>query len=183
MSDIEVKVENVVASATIKNDLDLNKIFKLFDNVEYNPEEFPGLIYKLEEPKTSTLIFTSGKFVCTGSLSPDMAKKAIHQIVEDLREKNIEVEGEPQIEIQNMVASSDLGSKLNLDAIAMALPQCEYEPEQFPGLVYRVKEPRVVILLFTSGKIVCTGAKTEDDIHGGIEKIIEKLDNYDLLES
>ncbi len=181
LSEIEVEVENVVASATIENDLDLNRIAELFDNIEYNPEQFPGLIYRLQDPKTATLVFSSGKMVCTGSLSPSEAKKAINKIVEDFREQNIEITGEPKIEIQNVVASSDLGSKLNLDAIAMALPQCEYEPEQFPGLVYRVKEPRVVILLFTSGKIVCTGAKSEKDIHRGIEKIIEKLDKYDLL--
>ncbi len=181
LPDLDVEVENVVASATIENDLDLNNIAEIFDNIEYNPEQFPGLIYRLQDPETATLVFSSGKMVCTGSLSPSEAKKAINKIVGDFREKDIEITGEPKIEIQNVVASSDLGSKLNLDAIAMALPQCEYEPEQFPGLVYRVKEPRVVILLFTSGKIVCTGAKSEKDIERGIEKIIEKLKKYDLF--
>jgi transcription initiation factor TFIID TATA-box-binding protein len=77
--------------------------------------------------------------------------------------------------VQNIVAVYDLNMQLNLTNIAMSLglENVEYEPEQFPGLVYRIEEPKVVLLLFGSGKVVCTGAKEKGEIAQAV-KILRK---------
>jgi transcription initiation factor TFIID TATA-box-binding protein len=135
------------------------------------------LIYRIKEPKTATLLFRSGKMVCTGAKSLEHVKRAIGIVTAQLRKFGVHLDGEPEIEVQNIVASSDLGRKINLSVIALTLglDRVEYEPEQFPGLVYRLDEPTVVLLLFSSGKLVCTGAKMSEDIGVAVEKISEML--------
>jgi transcription initiation factor TFIID TATA-box-binding protein len=87
------------------------------------------------------------------------------------------------IVVQNMVATANLGGELNLTetAIGLGLENIEYEPEQFPGLVYRIKEPKVALLLFSSGKIVCAGARNTDDVSKAVEKLSEELSSLGLL--
>jgi transcription initiation factor TFIID TATA-box-binding protein len=150
---------------------------------EYEPEKFPGLIFRLKNPKSATLLFRSGKLVCTGSRSPEIANQAIQTVVAHVRKAGIPITGTPKVEIQNIVASADLGQPLNLNAIAISLglEKVEYEPEQFPGLVYRFSDPKVVILLFGSGKIVCTGARTPHDVEVAVDKLTEELRSADML--
>src|SRR3989442_5811655 len=161
-----VSIENVVASASINQTVDLNLITKNFVDVEYHPEQFPGLVYRLKNPKTATLIFSSGKMVCTGAKSERQARKAVLKVVDELKRDGIVILGKPEITIQNIVASAGLGGYIDLEKATYGLKKTMYEPEQFPGLIYRMDEPKVVILLFASGKLVCTGAKRE--IQGGI---------------
>ena len=150
MSDVEIKVENIVASATLGKSLELPKIAPALENVEYNLEQFPGLVFKLKDPKTAALIFGSGKLVCTGAKCIEDSIKAIHMTVDKIRELDLE--------------------------------NTEYEPEQFPGLVYRLSDPKVVLLLFGSGKVVCTGAKTADQALLGVQKTKERLIELYLIE-
>lgn len=150
----KIRIENVVASVAVNQRIDLDKVARSLLNVEYDPEQFPGLVYRLKKPKTATLIFSSGKMVCTGAKSEAEAGRAVHRIVEHLREAGIQITGEPIITVQNIVASASLGAELNLELAAYSLENVMYEPEQFPGLIYRMKEPKVVILLFGSGKLV-----------------------------
>ncbi|GAF84543.1 unnamed protein product, partial [marine sediment metagenome] len=154
---VEIKVENIVASTIFAEKLDLDVIAKSLEEAEYEPEQFPGLIYRLKDPKTATLLFRSGKANCTGAKNIEDVRKTIDIIAEKLKKIGMDVHKNLEIVVQNMVATADLGGELNLDEVAVAfgLENVEYEPEQFPGLVYRVKEPRVVMLLFGSGKIVC----------------------------
>jgi len=173
--DDDIKIENVVASTTLDRRMPLDRIAIYLENTEYEPEQFPGLVYRLEEPKAAALLFGSGKVVCTGTQSPTMAKDAVHKIIDELREADIEIGTKPDITVQNMVASSEVGDTLNLNRIAFELVGTEYEPEQFPGLVYRIDEPKVVFLLFSSGRIVCTGGRTYDDVRNGIKKLKENL--------
>jgi transcription initiation factor TFIID TATA-box-binding protein len=173
--DDSINIENVVASTTLDKRMPLDRIAIYLENTEYEPEQFPGLVYRLEEPKAAALLFGSGKVVCTGTQSPTQAKEAVHKIIDELREADIEVGEKPDITVQNMVASSELGATLNLNMIAFELVGTEYEPEQFPGLVYRLDEPNVVFLLFSSGRIVCTGGRTYDDVEEGISKLKENL--------
>ncbi len=77
-----ISIENVVASATVDQRIDLNQITRDFPDVEYHPDQFPGLVFRLKSPKTATLIFSSGKMVCTGAKSEDMAKKAVNTVVQ-----------------------------------------------------------------------------------------------------
>lgn len=307
-----VKIQNVVTSATLNEKIDLERIATAVEDIEYEPEQFPGLVLRLEDPKTATLVFGSGKLVCTGAKSPEESRRAIYKIIDLLKKentpipdpqwqmrwsgngslhtfegkitaqsvKNVEqvdedpkrkelkkdkvkhdktsitfegsawegqrginfeaegviafdvkqdtqyntsavfvgkgklnptqipfelreqptlsgydtinparepryIPGEeagmfiwfrgPEIVVQNIVASADLGVELNLDAIVFGLPNCEYEPEQFPGLIYRLKKPKVVLLLFGSGKIVCTGAKTREDVENAIVEVRRAL--------
>jgi len=179
----EVKIENIVASATFAEKLDLDVIATSLEEAEYEPEQFPGLVYRLKNPKTATLLFRSGKANCTGSKNIEDVRKTIDIISEKLKKLDIDVYKNIEIVVQNMVATADLGGELNLDEVAVAfgLENVEYEPEQFPGLVYRVKEPRVVMLLFGSGKIVCTGGRNTEDVSTAVEDLLEKLTSMGLL--
>lgn len=177
MKEPPIKIENVVASTSLGEDLDLPKIALSLENAEYEPEQFPGLIYRIKEPKTATLLFRSGKVVCTGGKSLDEVRRAVEHLKKKVEEAGFPITEEPEIHVQNIVASSDLGSPINLNSIAMSfgLENVEYEPEQFPGLVYRMYDPKVVLLLFGSGKLVCTGAKRPEDVQIAVNKLSEEL--------
>ncbi|MCJ2669974.1 MAG: TATA-box-binding protein [Thermoplasmata archaeon] len=179
----KIKIENVVASTSLGEELDLQAIALALTGSEYEPEQFPGLIYRLKEPKTATLLFRSGKVVCTGAKSLDDVHKAIRKVAKQIEDAGIKVNTDPDVEVQNIVASSDLETKINLNAIAISLglEKVEYEPEQFPGLVYRIDDPKVVVLLFGSGKLVCTGARKPEDVERAVEKITEELGAAGLL--
>lgn len=169
------RIENVVASVVVNQPFDLDEIAATMPNVEFDPEQFPGLVYRLKKPKTATLVFRTGKMVCTGAKSEKDAKRAVHRIVQNLKDAGIAVTGKPIITVQNIVASASLGAELNLELAAMKLENTMYEPEQFPGLIYRMKDPKVVILLFGSGKLVITGAKFEDQIDEAALKARDRL--------
>ncbi len=130
---------------------------------------------RLNKPKTATLIFSSGKMVCTGAKSESEVYKAVKNIIKLLKSHGIEIKGEPIIEIQNIVASANLKALVDLEKAAYLLENAMYEPEQFPGLIYRMKSPRVVLLIFSSGKIVCTGARKEEEVKEAVNKIYRTL--------
>jgi transcription initiation factor TFIID TATA-box-binding protein len=179
----EVIVENIVASTSFSDKLDLDVIAQSLEEAEYEPEQFPGLVYRLTSPKTATLLFRSGKANCTGAKNIEDVRTTINIIAEKLKKLGVEVYKDPAIVIQNIVAISDLGGELNLNEVAMALglENVEYEPEQFPGLVYRIKEPKVAMLLFGSGKIVCAGARKIEDVLLAVEKLSKELSSLGLL--
>jgi transcription initiation factor TFIID TATA-box-binding protein len=180
-SAYDVKIQNVVASATLDQKINLLDIMKIFRNVEYRPKRFPGLVFRLKRPKTTTLIFSTGKMVCTGAKSEKQARNAIKKVVKELKTNGIIILGKPKIVIQNMVASANLHGKIDLETAADIMDNVMYEPEQFPGAIYRMTEPKVVLLLFASGKLVITGAKREEHVHEAAEKIRAILIDYDLL--
>jgi transcription initiation factor TFIID TATA-box-binding protein len=179
--DLSISIENVVASASLDQKIDLLAIMKIFRNVEYRPKQFPGLVFRLKRPKTATLIFGSGKMVCTGAKSEKMAIQAVNKVVRELKDNGIIIQGKPTITIQNIVASANLHGKIDLETAADIMENVMYEPEQFPGLIYRMSEPKVVMLLFASGKLVCTGAKYEGMVKEAVEKLHEILLDYDLI--
>ncbi|MCW3988856.1 MAG: TATA-box-binding protein [Candidatus Bathyarchaeota archaeon] len=181
LKDLDISVENVVATATLHQKLDLIAIMKVFRNVEYRPKKFPGLVFRLKRPKTATLIFSTGKMVCTGAKSDKLARSAIKKVVKELKNNGIIILGKPEIVIQNMVATANLHTYIDLEAAADVLDNVMYEPEQFPALIYRMAEPKVVILVFASGKLVCTGAKSAEMVDVAIMKLHGILDEYGLL--
>ena len=176
-----VSIENVVASATVDQAMDLNKITKNFPDVEYHPDQFPGLVFRIKSPKTATLIFTSGKMVCTGAKSEQMSRNAVKTVVTKLRKGGIAVKKDAVVTIQNIVASINLGGKIHLEQAARTLPRSMYEPEQFPGLIHRMIDPKTVILLFSSGKLVCTGAKKEEDVYRSVNNLHSSLEEKELM--
>ena len=176
-----INIENVVASASINQKVNLIEITKKFNNVEYHPKRFPGLVFRIKSPKTATLIFSSGKMVCTGAKSEELSKKAVKTVVSELRKKGIKIKKNAIIKIQNIVASVDLGGQIDLEEVARQLPRCMYEPEQFPGVILRASEPKAVFLIFSSGKLVCTGSKREKDIYIAVKKLHTLLEEKDLM--
>ena len=177
----QVKIQNVVATGALGQNLDLYSILKVSARAEYNPQRFPGLVYRLKRPKTSSLLFSSGKMVCTGAKSEKSAKAAIRRIANELRTHGIVIIRNPEVKIENIVATADLNGTLDLEVVAERLTKTIYEPEQFPGLIYRMDEPKTVILIFTSGKLVITGAKTEVGVRLAAKKLQETLEKNGLI--
>ena len=175
-------IQNVVASAALGQEIDLESVALDLNNVDFDPEQFPGLIYRPETAEATCLIFRSGKISCTGGGSVEVAHETIQTAMEAFRELGIEV-SEVDVTVQNVVLDADLGETLNLEAIAIGfgLEDVEYEPEQFPGLVYRLGDPDVVALLFGSGKMVITGTKTRDEAEEALEAIVDRLNELALL--
>jgi transcription initiation factor TFIID TATA-box-binding protein len=176
-----IRIENVVASATLDQKIDLDAVVKGNPGVEYDPATFPGLVYRVKRPRTSILIFRTGKMVCTGAKSSKEANKAIKKVVREMKKSGIIIPGKPKTKIVNMVASGNLGGLIDLERSAYSLGRTMYEPEQFPGLIYRVDNPKVVFLIFASGKIVCTGAKKEEDVYRTVEDLHRDLEKNDLI--
>jgi transcription initiation factor TFIID TATA-box-binding protein len=177
------RIENVVASTSLGHELYLQAIALALGGSEYEPEQFPGLIYRIPEPKTAILLFRSGKVVCTGAKSLEDVKAAVDRVAKLIVAAGIPIKQDPEVEVQNIVATADLGAQIDLNAVAitLGLGSVEYEPEQFPGLVYRIEDPKVVLLLFGSGKVVCTGAREPADVEKAIEKITTELRANGLL--
>ena len=179
-----INIENVVASTGIEQELDLQSVAMDLEVADYDPEQFPGLVYRTQDPKSAALIFRSGKIVCTGAQSTDAVHESLEIVFGKLRDLGIPLPDDPEITVQNIVSSADLGVDLNLNAIAigLGLENIEYEPEQFPGLVYRLDEPSVVALLFGSGKLVITGGKTPQDARDAVDVIAARLSELGLIE-
>ena len=178
------KVQNVVVSANIFAKLPLEKLAVILENSDYTPETFPGLIYKVKDDelsfkKASFLLFSSGRIICAGTKSVKAAKDAVKHVVEDLKNVGIEITKKPKIVVQNMVASGSVGGRLNLNEIVFLFDNTEYEPEQFPGLVYKLKGEDVLqnitFLLFGTGKIVIAGAKTHKQIKDSVKFLRAQL--------
>nr|MBA4405500.1 TATA-box-binding protein [Nanoarchaeum sp.] len=175
MTKITFKIVNIVCSTSLEHDVHLIKLAETLSNTEYNPEQFPGLVMRIREPKTSALIFSSGKVVCTGARSMLKVRESINQIIKAVAKIGVKVTIKPKITIQNMVAAGDIAMDLNLNELAMKLENSEYEPEQFPGLVYKLPGTRATFLLFSNGKIVCTGTKSEILLKEAINKLVTNL--------
>jgi transcription initiation factor TFIID TATA-box-binding protein len=171
-----IEMVNIVVTTDLKHKLHLEKIASTLSNVEYNPEQFPGLVMRIKEPKTSALLFTSGKVVCTGAKDMATARKAVHKITDSLKKVDVKITIEPALKIQNLVGAGKLGFDLNLNGLAVKLRSVEYEPEQFPGLVYKMKRPfHASFLLFSNGKLVCTGTKNKEEMEKCLEQLVKDL--------
>ena len=181
LKDLDLRIENVVATASLEQKIDLPSIMKVFRNVEYRPRRFPGLVFRMKNPKTATLIFTTGNMVCTGAKSAKMAISAVRKVVRELRKEGFIIKRRPKIKIVNIVGTANVGGKVDLEAAAAIMDNIMYEPEQFPGLIYRIQEPKVVMLIFSSGKTVITGGKTREQVEEAVEMVRGFLRDNQLL--
>jgi len=173
-----VKIENVVASATLKHGIDLMSVARAFPKMKYRPNQFPGFVFRLKKPRTAILIFCSGKMVCIGAKSAGEARRALRNVVRKLKNGGIVILSRLSTKIQNIVASVNLGGTIDLVRLYESQGHDErmmYEPEQFPALIYRMKEPKAVVLIFSSGKLVCTGAKKEEDVYQAVGRLHQRL--------
>ena len=179
--EFNIRVENIVASASFGVKIPLEKVVSKLEGMEYEPEQFPGLVYRMKDPKAAALIFGSGKVVCTGARSIADVKTVFKKVVDVVSRSGVKVPNEFKTQVENIVASAKLDGTLKLDMIAFNLENSEYEPEQFPGLVYRMKEPKVAFLLFGSGKVVCTGGRSVRDVGIAVQKVSKKLKSIGAL--
>ena len=173
---LDYKIENVVATVVmeITEKIDLVKIARKFEDVEYNPERFPGLVMRITDPKATFLIFSTGKMVITGLRRADDASRGVKKIIKSIKNAGINVSN-PEITVQNIVASGDLHTFIDLNMAAIVMENAMYEPEVFPGLIYRMKDPKTVFLIFSTGKVVCTGAKNKKFVKEAFIKLNKKV--------
>src|SRR3989338_7892494 len=177
------KIQNIVATASLGKPVPLTKLARTQPNTEYNPETFPGLVLRVKEPKSAVLVFSSGNLVCTGTKSITQVKQVIDAVIKQLKKINVNITAKPKITVQNIVASGSINLKLNLNFLALELENTEYEPEQFPGLVYKLVEPSATFLLFSNGKLVCTGTKNKQQLEDSMKQLLKNvktaLKNYE----
>ncbi|MHA1985813.1 MAG: TATA-box-binding protein [Promethearchaeota archaeon] len=175
-TELDYKIENVVATVVVEitEKIDLNQIARRHADVEYNPERFPGLVMRIEKPRATILIFSTGKMVVTGLRKATEAERVVDKVVKNIRKAGIKVSN-PEITIQNIVASGDLHTNIDLNMAAIVMEYAMYEPEVFPGLIYRMQEPKTVFLIFSTGRIVCTGAKRKEIVREAVLKLNQQV--------
>ncbi len=182
-----IEIQNIVTFVDLKTELDLERLAFELPNSEYNPDRFPALIVKLKEPKISFLVFGNGKMNCTGANNITRVEEGVSKLVAQLRRLGIEIGKDPEIKVTNVVSTVDLGLTLNLDEIALNVENVEYEPEQFPGLVYRPHDwphdSSPSILVFGNGKLVVAGVREASEARLLVEGLVESLRDAGVLPS
>jgi len=179
--EISYKVVNIVATVINEIDgaIDLNQIIQKISNVEYHPDRFPGLIMRLENPHATLLIFSSGKMVITGLKKTTDANLAAQQAIEKMQNIGFKIKN-PKITIQNIVATSSLNMNVDLNLLTLVMDNVMYEPEVFPAAIYKMQDPKVVFLIFSSGIIVCLGAKVKETIGEAISILFKQLSESEV---
>ena len=181
IENIKPKIENIVCTLSLGCELNLKIISLQVRNIEYNPNKKKCLIMRIKEPKSTAMIYSSGKMILTGTKSEKDCLK-----VTEIIEKTLQNIGyKPKLkdfQIRNMVGSCYINFQLNLNKLKTKLisnekekVSCTYEPEIFPGLIYRIQEPKMSISIFKSGKIIIAGAKQSNQISKAFETIIDIL--------
>ncbi len=171
----KLRVQNIVATTSLGKSVPLTKLTRSNSNTEYNPEQFPGLVLRIPKPKSAVLVFSSGNLVCTGTKSIEQVKQVISAVIKQLRKIGIKITEKPKVKVQNIVASGSINLTLNLNLLALELENTEYEPEQFPGLVYKLAEPNATFLLFSNGKLVCTGTKNREQLDNAMKQLMRNI--------
>ena len=175
-ANLDYKIENVVGTVVVEitEKVDLNQIARKLPDVEYNPERFPGLVMRIEKPRATILIFSTGKMVVTGLRKASESDKVVQKVIKNIKKAGIDVKN-PVITIQNIVASGDLHTNIDLNMAAIVMEYAMYEPEVFPGLIYRMQDPKTVFLIFSTGRIVCTGAKEKSIVREAVLKLNKEV--------
>jgi len=171
MAEDSLTVQNIVATTSLGKDVSLTKLARTQPNTEYNPDTFPGLVLRIKKPKSAVLVFSSGNLVCTGTKSIAQVKEVVQQVIKQLKKIGVHVTQKPKINVQNIVASGSINLDLNLNTLSLELENTEYEPEQFPGLVYKLEDPTATFLLFSNGKLVCTGTKDKKQLEDSMNQL------------
>ncbi|XP_041469704.1 TATA-box-binding protein [Lytechinus variegatus] len=177
-SGIVPQLQNIVSTVNLSCKLELKKIALHARNAEYNPKRFAAVIMRIREPRTTALIFSSGKMVCTGAKSEDDSRLAARKYARVVQKLGFAAKF-LDFKIQNMVGSCDVKFPIRLEGLVLTHGQfSSYEPELFPGLIYRMVKPRIVLLIFVSGKVVLTGAKVRQEIYDAFNNIYPILKSF-----
>jgi len=180
---MQYTIVNIVASGNLNCNIDLYNLAISVPNIEYEPEQFPGAILKLKEPKVSMLLFKNGKVICSGASSEKQIPLAIYKaskMIHDIQ-KDVKVQKNADYTVVNLVSTANLKMDLDLFKTAMELDNVEYEPEQFPGAILRIHDPKVTLLLFKNGKVICAGAKNEDLLKKGLKKASKLIKDLNTI--
>mmetsp|Transcript_18478 Transcript_18478/g.38748 ORF Transcript_18478/g.38748 Transcript_18478/m.38748 type:complete len:302 (-) Transcript_18478:135-1040(-) len=167
-----IRIQNMSSTADLGVRLDLKQIALRCRNTEFNPRRFAAVIMRLREPRATALLFSSGRMVVTGTKSSHNSSLATKKFAYILERVGFQPQSYIDFKVQNIVGTVDVGFPIRLEGVVYAHPTfSSYEPELFPGLIYRLVQPRVVLLIFVSGKVVITGAKKEEDLVEGLRKV------------
>ncbi len=176
-----LRIENIVATMDTHTTIDLDQLLQHFSDIE-KKSNFPGAITKFTKPKATLLIFSSGKIVLTGVRLEDHIPILVDKILKKFKQAGIEIEETPVVKIENMVGRADFATKINLDISSLVLERAIYEPEVFPGLIYKLKKPeKICFLIFSSGKVICTGANNLNSIKVSLKRLASQLKKNGLL--
>lgn len=178
---LDYKINTIVATAELDiiEKIDLVKIARKLHDAKYRPERFPGVVFRQDNPRATFLIFSTGKMVVTGFKIAEDAEKAVNQLLKKVKKMGIKTSN-PEIVIVNIVANGDLHTLINLNKAVLLMKYVMYEPEVFPGLIYYMKDPRAVFLLFSTGKFVCTGIKEKKILKKAVLKLKLEINNMDV---
>lgn len=179
--EYDVVVENIVASVTFGIRIPLDDVASASENVEYEPEQFPGAVFRIPNMPTTALIFSSGKIICTGAKDMETLEQCVDKVIKLLKSANVKVGRDYELKIENIVSSAKLPYRIDLDKLALNLETAEYEPEQFPGLVYKDEKNNVAFLIFNSGKIICTGGRKVSEIKGAFDELYSMLNKLKVF--
>jgi transcription initiation factor TFIID TATA-box-binding protein len=173
----KITVENIIAYSKIADELDIHKIAEKIPGFMYDPSEFLGLTLKLDVPNVAILLLPNGKLICTGAKKIEDIEYSIKYVVNKIKNIGVKIKSKTDIEIQNIVASFNFEKQLNLDLISktLMLENTSFEPEEFPGLIYKMDDLGAILLIFSSGKVVCTGVKNLEDASKAIDTMKEKI--------
>jgi transcription initiation factor TFIID TATA-box-binding protein len=178
-SGVTLTLQNVTITVNMQVKLDLKKIVLSARNAEYNPKRFAACVMRMRDPKCTSLVFGSGKMIVTGSRSVEDARQGARKFLRIIHKIGFAGAKLKELTVQNMVATCDIGFPIRLEGLNYNHTQfSSYEPELFPGLIYRLQVPKVVLLIFVSGKLVLTGAKSVEDLQRAFEKMYPVLCEY-----
>lgn len=181
---IDFKIEscNATVSLEIERDINLNQIVKRFKNVEYNPKRFPGVVMHIVNPRATIIIFSTGKMVMTGIRQASEIDKIADKVINMMKKLGVTPLSKPIIESKNILASCDLYMNIDLEKAALVLDNTIYDPTIFSGLTYKMKDPNATFLIFSTGKIICTGNKEIKILEKAVLSLYEKFIELNLGE-
>ena len=179
-----VEVVNVVGSGSLGREFDLSVCAEELGSIaNFDPGKYPGMYVRFDEDSGLVTVYRTGKFIITGADSVEKLYSVKTGLLDLFENKSIIEEGDLEwFRVQNLVCTTVLGSELNLNALAigLGLERTEYEPEQFPGLVYRNADLGCVVLVFSTGKAVITGSSDLEEVEAAAEYLHNELSNLQL---
>lgn len=172
-----LKVVNLVVLLDLNVKIDLNMLMEKspMANIEYEPSQFPGAVVRIKNPKITYLVFGNGKLICTGAKKLEQIKESFPKLKNIITKTGVNIKKMPEITITNMVVTKNMKTKLDLNKLAMNLKNVEFEPEQFPALIYKMQKPKVSFLIFSNGQIICAGAKKLEVAREAMKRLKDKI--------
>ena len=181
---MDLKIENIIASKNAAVEINPEDFLDVLENTEYNPSKFPGLIVKVKFPKSTVLIFRSGKVVSSGCRTIEDAEKSIDIVIDKMKSKSSDINPD-EMKIHNIVASFNINGKIKLDDLAPLLEvdgEVSYNPEKFPGVIFKDLGKGMAALIFDNGKVIITGGRSMEDTGEFAESILDVLENSGVIE-